>query len=491
MTHPLNFISIDLGASNGRVLLARWDGARFVLQELHRFPNGAVNVMGHLQWDVLRLWSEIKDGIARYAAQFNEPLAGIGVDTWGVDFALLDRAGHLLGSPYCYRDSRTDGMMEKVFQRASRAEIFSQTGLQFMPINTLYQLYSLVEASDPLLDIADTMLLAPDLFHYWLTGRQVAEYTIASTTQMLHCGSRTWATSLLNRVGVPARLLPPLIHPGNIIGELRGDTIRETNLKNAASVIAVGSHDTASAVVAVPSLDEHSAYISSGTWSLVGVEIAEPILNERALRLNFTNEGGVNNTIRLLKNVAGLWLWQECKRQWRDYSWDALITLAAQAAPLRSVIDPDDAAFLNPTDMPEAIRSYCRRVGEPVPDSVGEMARCCLESLALKYRHVIESLESLTGREIKTIRIVGGGSQNKLLCQFTADAAQRVVAAGPVEATALGNALAQAMALKEIDSLAQARVAALASSSTEIFTPSQNEKGKWDEGYGRLIKLAP
>jgi len=489
MTHPLNFLSIDLGASSGRVLLARWDGARFVLQELHRFPNGAVNVMGHLQWDVLRLWSEIKDGIARYAAQFNEPLAGIGVDTWGVDFALLDRAGHLLGNPYCYRDSRTDGMMEKIFQRASRAEIFSQTGLQFMPINTLYQLFSLVEANDPLLDIADTMLLTPDLFHYWLSGRQVAEYTIASTTQMLHCGSRTWASGLLNRVGIPARLLPPLIHPGNLIGELRGEIIRETNLKNAAPVIAVGSHDTASAVVAVPSLDEHSAYISSGTWSLVGVEIAEPILDERALRLNFTNEGGVNNTIRLLKNVAGLWLLQECKRHWGDVSWDEVIAHAREAAPLKSLIDPDAADFLNPADMPEAIRSYCRRLGEPEPDSVGAMARCCLESLALKYRWVIESLESLTGREIKTIRIVGGGSQNKLLCQFTADATGRVVIAGPVEATALGNALVQAMALKQIASLSEARAVALTSSSTEIFTPRQNEKGKWDEGYGRLERM--
>ncbi|MEK7441480.1 MAG: rhamnulokinase family protein [Chloroflexota bacterium] len=486
MTHPLNVLSIDLGASSGRVLLARWDGARFVLQELHRFPNGAVNVMGHLQWDVLRLWSEIKDGIARYAAQFNEPLAGIGVDTWGVDFALMDRAGHLLGNPYCYRDSRTDGMMEKVFQRASRAEIFSQTGLQFMPINTLFQLYSLVDANDPLLDIADTMLLMPDLFHYWFSGRQVAEYTIASTTQMLHCGSRTWASGLLNRVGIPARLLPPLFHPGNLIGELRGEIIRETNLKNAVPVIAVGSHDTASAVVAVPALDEHSAYISSGTWSLVGVEIAEPILDERALRLNFTNEGGVNNTIRLLKNVAGLWLLQECKRHWGDVGWDEVIAHAREAAPLKSLIDPDAADFLNPADMPEAIRSYCRRVGEPESDTVGEMVRCCLESLALKYRWVIEALETLTGREIKTIRIVGGGSQNKLLCQFTADATQRVVVAGPVEATALGNALVQAMALKQIESLAQARVAALASSSTEIFTPQQNEKGKWDEGYGRL-----
>lgn len=484
MTHPLNFLSIDLGASSGRVLLARWNGARFALQELHRFPNGAVNVMGHLQWDVLRLWSEIKNGIARYAAEFNEPLAGIGVDTWGVDFALMDRAGHLLGNPYCYRDSRTDGMMEKVFQRASRAEIFSQTGLQFMQINTLYQLFSLVEAHDPLLDIADTLLLTPDLFHYWLSGRQVAEYTIASTTQMLHCGSRTWANGLLNRVGIPVRLLPPLIHPGNLIGELRGEIIRETNLKNAAPVIAVGSHDTASAVVAVPSLDEHSAYISSGTWSLVGVEIAEPILNERALRLNFTNEGGASNTIRLLKNVSGLWLLQECRRHWGDVGWDEVIAHAREAAPLKSLIDPDAADFLNPADMPEAIRSYCRRVGEPEPDSVGEMARCCLESLALKYRWVIESLESLTGREIKTIRIVGGGSQNKLLCQFTADATQRVVVAGPVEATALGNALVQAMALKQIESLAQARVAALASSSIEIFAPRLNEQTKWDDGLG-------
>jgi rhamnulokinase len=323
MKHSTNFLAIDLGASNGRVLLGRWDGDRFDLHELHRFANGPVNVLGSLHWNVLQLWSEIKTGLARYAQRWNEPLAGIGLDTWGVDYALLDSAGRLLGNPYHYRDARTDGMVERAFELAGRDAIFNATGIQFMQLNTLYQLLSMVESRDPQLAAAETLLMLPDLFHYWLTGRRVAEYTIASTSQMLDARSRAWSTELLASLGIPSAILPPVIMSGAVLGELRPQIVAEAGLREAPPVIAVGSHDTASAVAAVPGLDGRSAYISSGTWSLVGVETPQPVIDPRALALNFTNEGGVSGDIRLLKNVTGLWLLQESRRQWqregRDY----------------------------------------------------------------------------------------------------------------------------------------------------------------------------
>ncbi len=310
MKHTTNFLAIDLGASNGRVLLGCWDGSRFELHELHRFTNGPVNVLGSLHWDVLQLWSEIKAGLARYAQQWDQPLAGIGLDTWGVDYALLDNAGRLLGNPYHYRDARTDGMVERAYELAGRDAIFDATGIQFMQINTLYQLLSMVERRDPQLAAAETLLMLPDLFHYWLTGRKIAEYTIASTSQMLDAHSRTWSTGLLATLGIPSALLPPVISSGTVLGELRPEIVADAGLRQTPPVIAVGSHDTASAVAAVPGLDGRSAYISSGTWSLVGVETPQPVIDPRVLALNFTNEGGVSGDIRLLKNVTGLWLLQ-------------------------------------------------------------------------------------------------------------------------------------------------------------------------------------
>ncbi|MCB0232016.1 MAG: rhamnulokinase [Anaerolineae bacterium] len=493
MKHSANFLAIDLGASNGRVVLGCWDGQRFALHELHRFANGPVNVLGSLHWDPLRLWTEIKIGLVRYGQRYSQPLAGIGLDTWGVDFALLDKAGQMLGNPFHYRDARTDGMMELAFQRAGRAAIFRETGIQFMQINTLYQLLSMVEARDPQLHAAETLLMTPDLFNYWLTGRKVAEYTIASTSQMLDARRRTWADDLLQTLGIPTGILPPVVNAGTVLGGLRDDVASEIGAPGAPQVIAIGSHDTASAVAAIPDLGPESVYISSGTWSLIGVETAEPVLSERALALNFTNEGGVAGDIRLLKNSTGLWLLQECRRQWQreghDYSWDELLRLAGEATPFRSLVDPDHRDFLNPPDMPAAIRSYCRRSGQPEPDSAGATARCCMESMALASRAVIDSLETLLERRLEVIRIVGGGSQNGMLVQFTADACQRPVVAGPVEATALGNVMVQAIATGHIDGIAAGRRAVASSIPLVSYTPASTAAGQWQDAFGRFSEL--
>jgi rhamnulokinase len=489
MSHTTNFLAVDLGAGSGRVMLGRWDGERFALEELHRFPNQPVQILGHLHWDVLRLWGEITAGMARYAARFDAPLAGIGVDTWGVDFALLDRAGGLLGNPYAYRDPRTDGMAEQVFGRVPRREVFAQTGVQIMPINTLYQLYSM--AGGPQLEAADTLLMIPDLFHYWLTGAKAVEYTNATTSQMFDSRRRSWATELLARLDLPGRILPPIAEPGTRLGDVRPAVLAEAGLRGPVPVFAPGTHDTASAVAGVPGLDGRSAYISSGTWSLVGVEIARPILGDAALELNVTNEGGVGGTIRLLKNVTGLWLMQECQRQWQregaNYGWDELLAQAAQAAPFGSLVDPDAADFLHPGDMPAAIRAYCQRTGQAAPASVGAIVRCCLESMALKYRLVIEALERVADMRIETIRVVGGGSQTRLLNQFTADACGRPVVAGPVEATALGNIMVQAIAAGELPGIAAGRAAIAASAAQTTCEPGP--RAAWDDAFARFVGL--
>ena len=471
-------------------MLGAWDGTRFALHELHRFPNDPVAVHGHLYWDVLRLWHEIQAGLARYAAEYTAPPAGIGIDTWAIDFGLLDGAGRLLGNPHHYRDRRTTGIAEAVDARVPPDELYRITGIQRLPFNTLYQLVSMRQAGDVRLDVARTLLLLPDLFGYWLTGRAVAEYTNATTTEFYDAGTGGWATDLLTALDLPATILPPLVPPGTVLGELLPEVRERTGLP-AVPVIAVGTHDTASAVAAVPGLDARSAYISSGTWSLVGVETRAPILTERARALNFTNEGGVDGTIRLLKNVGGLWLLQECRRRWeRDgqhYSWPDLVTLAEQAPPLVSLVDPDAPDFLNPDDMPAALRAYCGRTGQPEPGTPGAVVRCCLESLALKYRWVLAALEDLAGHRLDPIRIVGGGSQNGLLCQMTADACGRRVVAGPVEATALGNVLVQAIATGYLPDIAAGRQAIAASVDLASFEP--HPAVDWDAAFARFASL--
>jgi rhamnulokinase len=495
MSKPSNYLAVDIGASSGRVMLGGWDGERIALSELHRFPNGAIEEHGHLHWDAPRLWREIQAGIAAYAARYDEPLAGIGIDTWAVDYGLLDASGQLLGNPYHYRDRRTEGVPQYVDTLVSPERFYAVTGMQRLPFNTVFQLVSMQRGQDEQLARAQTMLLMPDLFHYWLTGRMVAEYTNATTTQLFDARERRWATELLDLLQLPTRILPPLVAPGTLLGPMLPGIRDALGLRYDVPVIATATHDTASAVAAVPGLDARSAYISSGTWSLVGVELPEPILSEEARRLSFTNEGGVAGTIRFLKNVGGLWLLQECQRQWQragqSYSWPELVALAEGATPLRSLVDPDAPDFLSPDDMPAALRAFCRRTKQAEPESVGALVRCCLESLALKYRWVVEALEGLTGRRLDTIRIVGGGSQNHLLCQLTADACRRRVVAGPVEATALGNVLVQAMATGQLSDIAAGRQALGISAQQQVFEP--RAAGDWDAaiaGFDALVASA-
>jgi len=382
-------------------------------------------------------------------------------------------------------------MMELVFQRVPRSEVFDHTGIQFLQLNTLYQLFSMALTKDPQLEMANTLLMTPDLFHYWLTGRKATEFTIATTSQMFNVRECRWATEMLTQLGIPTHFLLPVVSPGTVLGDMKPELMSEVDLRQPVPVIAPGSHDTASAVAAIPGLDAESAYISSGTWCIIGVEIPDPIVNEQALDLGFSNEGGVANTTRLLTNVMGLWLLQESRRQWQreghDYTWDKLLALAEDAEPFRCLVDPDCPDFLNPADMLAAIRAYCHRTGQPEPTSAGSVVRCCLESLALKYRRVVEALETLTGRELKTIRIVGGGSQNRLLSQFTADACQRPVTTGPVEATALGNALLQAIATGHLPDISAGRQAIAASLSQECFEPRPS--GAWEEAFARFNAL--
>lgn len=492
MSAAANFLAVDIGAASGRVLLGRWDGTHFALDELHRFANGPVERDGHLHWDVGQLWAEAKAGLAAYATRERAPLAGIGIDTWAVDYGLLDAAGRLLGDPYHYRDHRTATAPALVDARMPPEQLYALTGIQRLPLNTLYQLAAAAQAGDQQLAAAQTLLLMPDLFHYWLTGRKVAEYTNATTTMCFDTQGQRWASTLLEALGIPSRIMPPIVAPGTLLGPLLPALCAELGLAQAPPVIAVGTHDTASAVAAIPDLDERSAYISSGTWSLVGVEMPAPILSAAARRLNFTNEGGIAGSIRFLKNVGGLWLLQECRRQWhqegRDYSWPELVRLAEAAPPLRSLVDPDAPDFLAPGDMPASLRAACRRTRQPEPADVGALVRCCLESLALKYRWVVTALEELTGRHIATVRVVGGGSQNALLCQLTADACKRPVVAGPVEATGLGNILVQALAGGHLPDLAAGRRAIAASTQPIVYNP--RDSADWDAaivGFEALV----
>jgi rhamnulokinase len=483
-----DYLAVDLGASNGRVLAGAWDGNRFALHEVHRFENEPVTVMGHLYWDALRLWNEVTTGLARHMATGSRNIGGVGVDSWGVDFALLDRDGRLLGNPYHYRDARTDGVLERALRRVSRESLYAVTGIQPMQINTLFQLYSMVLAADPQLAAADRLLPFPNLINYWLSGTQAAEITHATTTQCLDVGRQGWATNLLRTLEIPVDILPELAEPGTILGPLLPDVAAEVGLLGGPPVVAVGCHDTASAIAAIPGLGEHSVYISSGTWSLMGVELQAPIVSERALEAGFTNEGGVAGTIRFLRNIAGLWLVQECRRHWSregaTYSWDDLLAAAEQSEPFRSVVDPDDPGFLSPSNMPAALRAACIRSGQPAPETVGQVVRCCLESLAIRYRATLEDLETLVGSSLELIHVVGGGSQNRLLCQLTANACERPVLAGPVEAAALGNVMVQAIATGELGGIRQGRAAVGASVSIGRYQPTPDPA--WREGVARI-----
>jgi rhamnulokinase len=486
MAETINLAAIDLGASSGRVMLARFDGDRLTLEGAHRFHNGPVHVLDHLHWDMLRLFDEIKTGLG--VAQQRAPLSSLGLDTWGVDFALLDRDDRLVCNPFHYRDPRTNGMMEAAFELVNRDEIFQRTGLQFMQLNSLFQLFSM--RGSAALETARTFLMVPDLLNFWMTGRRANEYSDATTTQFYNPRSGEYDLELLSRLDLPTDIYPEIIPPGTVLGPLSPAIAGETGL-GGIPVIAPACHDTGSAVAATPIANPRAAYVSSGTWSLVGVEVEEPVITPQSLAYNFTNEGGVYGTIRLLKNVAGMWLAQECKRIWtaqgQDYSWAEMTQVAAGAAPFGPLVDPDHPDFLNPADMPDAIRANCSRTGQPEPGTHAAMLRCIFESLALKYHWVVACLGEMLGYDLEVIHIIGGGSQNELLCQLTADATGVPVVAGPVEATAIGNALVQAISLGYLGSLEEGRALVARSFPLKTYQPQAAEG--WDGAYERFRSL--
>ena len=475
------FLAFDLGAESGRAMLGTLDHGVLGVREIHRFGNEPVRQNGSLQWDILHLWQEM-----RRALELNEArLDSIGVDSWGVDYALIGERGDLLENPYHYRDRRTAGAMDAVFERVSRDRIYAITGIQFLPINTIYQLYAACRLTPKLIDAAHALVTIPDLLNYWLTGALTAEYTVATTTQFIDARTRTWARRMLEEIGLPTRLLQPLVEPGTTIGSLQASV---SAAFAGTPVVAPACHDTASAVAAL-SASCTTAFLSSGTWSLLGTEVDAPIINANALALNFTNEGGVCGTTRLLKNIGGLWLLQSCRLHWRsqgqDLAYEALFAGADDdRLAFRSLIDPDYPPFLNPTNMPVTIAEYCRMTGQPEPDTPTAFARAILESLAFKYRAVLESLEALTGRRFDGIRIVGGGARNRLLMQWTANATGRAVTAGPAEATALGNIGLQMMATGAVGSLSEAREVIDRSFPVERFDPIDADR--WDAEYRRF-----
>jgi rhamnulokinase len=491
MKSTSNFLAIDLGASSGRVFEGAWNGEIFEVRELHRFINSSSSVLGHLHWDVLRLWSEIKDGLSRYSRENQVAPAGIAIDAWGVDFALLDSAGSLLGNPYTYRDRRTDGMPSAVFARITEKDIFRETGVQSWQTNTLLQIFSMAQNKDPQLEAAATMLMIPDLFTFWLSGEKTIECTVGSTSGMFRTERSEWALDLLSGLGIPSHFLPPLTKPGTFLAPLRRELANEINFSALPPVLAVAAHDTASTVAAIPAMDLDSVFISSGTWSLMGVEITQPVTTNLALDLRVSNERGVAGSTLLLRNITGLWILQECVRRWQlqgnSYTWADLLKLAESSKPFRSLIDPDARDFRAPNNMLLAIQNFCQRTKQPKPDSPGAFVRCCIESLTLRYRETLGSLEHLTGRRLSTIRVAGGGCRNRMLCQFTANATNRHVVTGPVEASVLGNVMTQAIATGHIKNFTEGREVITSSIHQSFFEPRTIDV--WDDAYHRFQKL--
>ena len=478
MSANLSFLAVDLGASSGRVMDCRWDGNTFSLDEVHRFPNGGVRFGSGLHWDVLRIWSEIQSGLTRFNTLSTQAPAGIGIDAWGVDFALLDARDRLIGNPHHYRDARTSGVPKAVSAAMSSLDLFHATGVQSMEINTVFQLASMAIHHDQQLMHASSLLMIPDFFQFLLSSEERAEYTEASTTQLFDPRTRRWSLETLRKLEFPAYIFQEIVLPGTVIGQLQPSVQSECGFTGGVPCIAVASHDTSSAVAAIPGLDESSAFLSSGTWSLMGVAVHEPNLSDAAFRCGFTNEGAADGSILLLKNLTGLWILQECVRGWEASgtrcAWADLEQAASVAPAFRSFIDPSANAFQSPTDMCAAIAQSCAFSAQPIPQTQGEFARCVFESLSFSYRETLEDLERITGRTLSTIRIGGGGGLNRFLCQMTADACAREVIAGPVEAAALGNALMQAVATGHIKNLSEGQIALRQSVELQSYQPTQS-----------------
>ncbi len=486
----LKMLAIDLGASSGRGIVGSFDGKKITLEENHRFPNEPVTVAGTFTWDMLRIFHEIKNSIRKCALSDDKDIASIGIDTWGVDFGLIDKTGRLMSNPVHYRDTRTEGIIEYADKFVPRSELYNVTGLQFQNFNTVYQILASMRDEPMYINNAKKLLFTPDLLNYFLTGEMRCEYTIASTGAILDAKKRDFAYDLLKKFGIPSGIFAPIAQPGSVVGSLLPQVLEEVGNINA-KVVNVAAHDTASAVVAVPATSDDFIFLSSGTWSIMGSEVKEPIISDASFKYNFTNEGGAENTIRFSKNITGLWLKQESKRQWeregKNYTHDQLSDMALASKPLQSLIDPDDALFATPGNLPKRIAQYCKTTGQHVPEDAGEIMRCIFESLALRYRYTVEKIDEMKGHKTPFINIIGGGTKEALLCQFAADACGRPVYAGPVEATAIGNIATQAIAAGELKNVAEAREVIRNSFEIEYYEPKNTES--WDEGYERFKRL--
>ncbi|MGN0549209.1 MAG: rhamnulokinase family protein [Acutalibacteraceae bacterium] len=481
-------LAFDFGASSGRAIIGCFDGDKITLEEVHRFSNDPVSVGGTVYWDVLSLFYEIKQGIvkAKIAGGFDS----IGIDTWGVDFGLIDSEGKLMENPVHYRDTRTAGLVEESFKTMPKEKLYGITGIQFMELNTLFQLISLKKNRPWMLERADKMLFMPDLFAYMLTGKMCAEYSIATTSQLIDLETKSWSEEILDAFGIKKSLFAPLVKPGTVLGELSKEICEECGV-DPVPVISVCGHDTQSAITSVPCEDGNFAFLSSGTWSLFGTELDKPIVNETSMNINITNEGGFDDSTGFLKNIIGLWLIQESRRQWKregeEYSYADLEKLALAAEPFKCFIDPDAPEFVPHGNIPERVREFCRRTGQYVPQTVGEVMRCIYESLAMKYRLTFEKLRECTKRDYPVIHVIGGGTKDGLLCQMTANSCDRTVKAGPIEATVMGNVAVQLMSDGSVENIGQARKIIAESSELKIFEPK--ETGDWANAYEDFLKI--
>ena len=481
-------LAFDFGASSGRAIIGCFDGDKITLEEVHRFSNDPVSVGGTVYWDVLRLFYEIKQGIvkAKIAGGFDS----IGIDTWGVDFGLIDSEGKLMENPVHYRDTRTAGLVEESFKTMPKEKLYGITGIQFMELNTLFQLISLKKYRPWMLERADKMLFMPDLFGYMLTGKMCAEYSIASTSQLIDLETKSWSEEIIDSFGIKKSLFAPLVKPGTVLGELSKEICEECGV-DPVPVISVCGHDTQSAITSVPCEDGNFAFLSSGTWSLFGTELGKPIVNETSMNINITNEGGFDGSTGFLKNIIGLWLIQESRRQWKregeEYSYADLEKLALAAEPFKCFIDPDAPEFVPHGNIPERVREFCRKTGQFVPETVGEIMRCIYESLAMKYRLTFEKLRECTERDYPVIHVIGGGTKDGLLCQMTANSCDRTVKAGPIEATVMGNVAVQLMSDGSVKNIGQARKIVAESSELKTFEPKDTDK--WAEAYEDFLKI--
>jgi rhamnulokinase len=482
-------MAFDLGASSGRAVLGTLKNRRLQLRDVSRFSNGMVNVFGHLHWDIYKIFENVKKGMGVCASEFKVLPESVAVDTWGVDFGLLDTDGRILGLPFCYRDQRTDNIMDMLFHRIPKERLYEVTGTQFLQFNSLFQLYAMKKEKSSLLESAAHLLFMPDLLNYMFTGEMKTEFSIATTSQLYNPFKDSWEEELFNIIEVSVSIMQEIVQPGTILAELDKTIGKETGF-NSIPVVCCASHDTGSAVAAVPAEGDGWVYISSGTWSLMGVEVRDPVATTQAMNLNFTNEGGVGSTIRFLKNISGLWLIEECRRVWarkKDYTYEELIHEAESATPFQYFIDPDYSGFLNPSDMIEAIRKYCVSYGHRSPETPAEFVRCILESLALKYRVTLDQLRRVHKGAINVVHIIGGGVRNRLLCQFTANSTGLPVVAGPVEATATGNIMVQAMAMGHVKSLSEIRDVVRNSFDLDKYEP--RDMRRWEAAYQRFLEV--